>query len=233
MDLIDECNDRFLLTDADTLQIIENTGASREIAQTIEVMILNEISETIRIKDLQCWGQLPAIRVPWTDWLVYSVLRKWGDNVEVAASYPQFRYAVPLIAPKGKMDTIPYAEVIKTGVAPEQNATAMIHDLDHIDDLIADLIDIDEEWEKCDIQVSIDNDWKINIYTETHHTIRKIKNLGGGEDEDGNIHNMWRGVDQDGNECNLLLTAFKHIPYLRLTISFEFIDIYYMLTQND
>lgn len=147
LDLIDECNDRFLLTDADTLQIIENTGASREIAQTIEVMILNEISETIRIKDLQCWGQLPAIRVPWTDWLVYSVLRKWGDNVEVAASYPQFRYAVPLVAPKGKMDTIPYAEAIKTGVAPEQNAIAMIHDLDHIDDLIADLIDIDEEWE--------------------------------------------------------------------------------------
>lgn len=93
--------------------------------------------------------------------------------------------------------------------------------------------DIDEEWEKCDIQVSIDNDWKLNIYAETHHTIRKIKNLGGGEDEDGNIHNMWRGVDQDGNECNLLLTVFKHIPYLRLTISFEFIDIYYMLTQND
>lgn len=147
LDLIDECNDRFLLTDADTLQIIENTGASREIAQTIEVMILGEISETIRIKDLQCWGQLPAIKVPWTDWLVYSVLRKWGDNVDVAASYPQFRYAVPLVAPKGKMDTTQYAEAIKAGVAPEQNATAMIHDLDHIDDLIADLIDIDEEWE--------------------------------------------------------------------------------------
>ena len=146
LDLIDECNDRFLLTDADTLQIIENTGLDHEAAQSIESMVLSEISSTVRIKDLHCWGQLPTIKVPWTDWLLYSALKKWGAKVEVAASYPQFRYAVPLVAPTGNMDTSRYSEVFKAGAEPEDNTTVVIHDLDHIDDIIADFIDLDIEW---------------------------------------------------------------------------------------
>ena len=146
LDLIDECNDRFLLTDADTLQIIENTGLDYEATQSIESMVLSEISSTVRIKDLHCWGQLPTINVPWTDWLLYSALKKWGSKIDVASSYPQFRYAVPLVAPLGKMDTTRYAEAIKTGVKQEEDTTIMVHDLDHIDDIIADFIDLDIEW---------------------------------------------------------------------------------------
>ena len=146
LDLIDECNDRFLLTDSDTLQIIENTGLDCETARSIESMILSEISSTIRINDLPCWGQLPTIKVPWTDWLLYSVLKKWGTKIDVAASYPQFRYAVPLVAPAGKMDTTRYSEAVKAVVDPEEAATVVVHDLDYIDDIIADFIDLDIEW---------------------------------------------------------------------------------------
>ena len=146
LDLIDECNDRFLLTDSDTLQIIENTGLDCETARSIESMILSEISSTIRINDLPCWGQLPTIKVPWTDWLLYSVLKKWGTKIDVAASYPQFRYAVPLVAPAGKMDTTRYSEAVKAVVDPEEDATVVVHDLDYIDDIIADFIDLDIEW---------------------------------------------------------------------------------------
>lgn len=145
LDLIDECNDRFLLTDAETLQTIENTGVDSETARRIEDMVLAELVETIRIKDLRCWGQLPTIKVPWTDWLVYSVLKKWGDKVDVAPSYSQFRYAVPLVAPKGKMDTTQYSEAIKTGAEQVRATAAVIDDLDCIDELIADLINL-EEW---------------------------------------------------------------------------------------
>jgi hypothetical protein len=145
LDLIDECNDRFLLTDAETLQTIENTGVDSETARRIEDMVLAELVETIRIKDLRCWGQLPTIKVPWTDWLVYSVLKKWGDKVDVAPSYSQFRYAVPLVAPKGKMDTTQYSEAIRTGAEQVRATAAVIDDLDCIDELIADLINL-EEW---------------------------------------------------------------------------------------
>ena len=140
LDLIDECNDQFLLTDADTLQIIENTGVDREIAQRIEAMIIAEINGTVRIKDLQCWGQLPKVKAPWTDWMVYSVLKKWGEKVEVAASYPQFRYAVPLVAPLGKMDVAQFAEAGKTGTTSGSGTVATILDLDNIDDILADIL---------------------------------------------------------------------------------------------
>ena len=139
LDLIDECNDQFFLTDADTLQIIENTGVDREIAQRIEAMIIAEINGTVRIKDLQCWGQLPKVKLPWTDWMVYSALKKWATKVEVAASYPQFRYAVPLVAPVGKMDLTQYTGAVRVEDAAGQG-TVKILDLDNIDDILADIL---------------------------------------------------------------------------------------------
>ena len=139
LDMIDECNDRFLLTDAETMQVIENTGVDSSVAQRIEALILAEITGTVRIKDLRCWGQLPPVKLPWTDWLVYSVLKKWATKVEVAASYPQFRYAVPLVAPVGKMDPTQYAEAVKTENGADQG-TAVILDLDNIDDILADIL---------------------------------------------------------------------------------------------
>lgn len=95
--------------------------------------------------------------------------------------------------------------------------------------------DVEEEWEKCDIRISIDDDWKINVYADTHHTIRKIKEFGGFEDEDGNNHVLWLGINQDGKECTMALTKFKNIPYLSLTITFESdgLDVYYMLMPDD
>lgn len=143
LDLIDACNDRFLLTDSNTLQLIESTGVDCETTQEIEDMILLEITETVRIRDLLCWGQLPAVKVPWTDWLVYSVLRKWGNKVEVAPSNPQFKYAVPLVAPAGKMDTTQYIETFKVDSQTGQGAPVAIHDLDRIDDILVDILSED------------------------------------------------------------------------------------------
>lgn len=92
-----------------------------------------------------------------------------------------------------------------------------------------------EEWKKCDIRVSIGDDWKINIYAKTNHTIRKIKDLGDMKDDDGNVHALWSGVDQDGLECLLSLTFFKDSPYMRLTINFEEkgLNIFYMLRPDE
>ena len=91
-------------------------------------------------RNLQYWGALPTIKVPWTEWLIYSVLKKWGKNIEVAPSYGQFRMAIPLVAPKGKMETAPYADAYKSGIQPKQDMSVKIHDLDHIDDILADIL---------------------------------------------------------------------------------------------
>ena len=95
--------------------------------------------------------------------------------------------------------------------------------------------EVEDEWEKCHIQVSIDNDWKINIYAQTHLTIRKIKELGMFDDDEGNNHVLWGGIDQNGTECIVALTKFKNTPYLRLTITFESENfaVYYMLMPDN
>lgn len=137
---IDECNDRFLLTDMETLQLIESTGIDVTLAESIERGILAEISGTVPIRNLQYWGSLPTIKVPWTEWLIYSVLKKWGKNIEVAPSYGQFRMAIPLVAPKGKMDTVPYADAYKADLQQKNDTAVRIHDLDRIDDILADIL---------------------------------------------------------------------------------------------
>jgi len=137
---IDECNDKFLLTNSEILQVIEKTGADAAVAAKVETAILSEIHKTTTIRSLQCWNQLPSIKVPWTDWLIYSVLKKWGKHIEVAPSNIQFKLAVPLVAPKGKMDTTPYVEAYKTNVQPTQNSAGTVLDLDNIDDILADIL---------------------------------------------------------------------------------------------
>lgn len=137
---IDECNDKYLLTDSEMLQLIENTGIDAAVAEKVEKTVLTEIHKTATIRSLQCWNLLPTIKVPWTEWLVYSALKKWGKHIEVAPSNIQFRLAVPLVAPKGKMDTTPYVEAYKTSVQSKQDSAVAILDLDNIDDILADIL---------------------------------------------------------------------------------------------
>lgn len=140
LELIDECNDEFLLTDAETIQRIEKTGINATVAGMLECAILAEITQTTPIRDLQCWESLPTIQISWTEWLVYSVLRKWGKNLDVAPSYGQFRMAIPLVSPRGKMDIAPYTEAYKTSTPTKQDSTAVILNLDNIDDILADIL---------------------------------------------------------------------------------------------
>ena len=122
------------------MHLIERTGIDATVAEIVENGILGEIHGTVPIRELQYWNTLPTIKVPWTEWLIYSVLKKWGKNIEVAPSYGQFRMAIPLVAPKGKMDTAPYADAYKSGLHPKQDADVKIHDLDRIDDILADIL---------------------------------------------------------------------------------------------
>jgi hypothetical protein len=137
---IDECNDKYLLTDPERLQLIENIGVNAEVAEKVEKAILAEICDAVTIRSLQCWNLLPPVKVPWTDWLIYSVLKKWGKHIEVAPSNIQFKLAVPLVAPKGKMDAAPYVEAYKTNLHVEHDSATVILDLDNIDDILADIL---------------------------------------------------------------------------------------------
>lgn len=141
LEYINSCNDRFLLRDIYTIVSIESVGVNETIAREIENMIVQEVNEAQPIASLTCWNYLPTISIPWTDWLVYSVLYKWGKQLSVATSSNQLRMAVPIVAPLGKIDL----STFKDSSIDLPNRQIKIDDLDKIDDLIADLIDLDED----------------------------------------------------------------------------------------
>ena len=134
IEYINSLNDKFLLTDNNTLKSIEIIGLNDDIATKMEDIILEEITDTVPIRDLQCASKFPHINVPWNEWLVYSTIIKWGKRLEVALSSSQFRMSIPLIAPKGKMDIEKYKDIV-----PEPNRIK-IDDLDDIDNLLADIL---------------------------------------------------------------------------------------------
>ena len=141
LEFINSCNDRFLLVNNKLLMAIEKLGIDESVAKIVEELVLQEISQTMPIRDLACWSKLPAIMVPWTDWLVYSVLYKWSTRVEVAASNPQFRFAIPLVSPAGKMQTEQFFEAYKDMVYDTEIAAPVtVDNLDKIDDLLTELL---------------------------------------------------------------------------------------------
>ena len=139
LEYVNSCNDRFLLRDAYMMVSIESTGITGPVARETEAIIAQEVRGTQPISQLTCWRRLPEIAIPWTDWLIYSTLKKWGSKLAVATSSSQLRMAVPLVAPPDKMDSGAFKDIALDlpGQAVE------IDDLDRIDDLIAGLIDLD------------------------------------------------------------------------------------------
>lgn len=139
------CNDEYLLIDRDTLMRIDNIGITAEDAEEIDRIIAQNIVKTIPIVQLDIWGSLPSLNVPWTEWLLYSVLNKWGNRVMVGTSSNQMKMAVPLVAPTGKYDASEFANMTASSSA----SAIRIDDLDNLDELLEDIIG-DEFWEEPD-----------------------------------------------------------------------------------
>ena len=125
------------MANSSTLLTIEETGITEEIASMVEDILSEHVLETTPIRMLECGSYLPEIKVPWSDWLVYSVLRKWGKKFDVATTSPSFRMATPLVAPKGEMN----AERFSTLPAVKLFVFEKCDNLDDIDDLLKDVFD--------------------------------------------------------------------------------------------
>lgn len=140
LDFINSCNDTALLINDAELMNIGSTGITESIAKEVEEKIIKEIAGTVPIAHLHCINELPPIGIPWTEWLIYSVLNKWSDNLDVSASAEQFRYSFPIVARRGELSLEKVASLSKEDVG----VVAMADDLDNIDELISDYI-LEEE----------------------------------------------------------------------------------------
>lgn len=141
LDYVNSCNDKYLIVDGAMIKSIDSIGVNAEIAAVVERVVAEEVTETMPICQLTCWASFPAIKIPWTEWLVYSVLNKWSTQLSVAPSSNQFRLSVPLVAPVGKMDVAPYSEAYKNARQTSASSNSVPDDLENIDDLLAEMLD--------------------------------------------------------------------------------------------
>lgn len=139
LELINSFNETHLLISRDTLATLEYIGINENIAKEVLSALQGEIVDTVLVTSLECIYKLPKLNVPWTEWLVYAVVNRYGESIEVGTTSNQFRLSVPIIAPKGKLNREKF-----DGVSVDTTASiAQADDLDNIDDLISDFIELD------------------------------------------------------------------------------------------
>lgn len=136
LEYVNGCNDEFLLINDDTMMRIDRTGIDEVVAHQVEDIISDSISETTLVKNLSIWADLPSIKVPWTEWLIYSVIFKWGTKLVAATTSNQFRLSVPLVAPVDNFDPSAFKDVDKG----DSSVSFVADDLSDMDSLLEDII---------------------------------------------------------------------------------------------
>ena len=136
--LLNEFNDTQLLINMSEIASIDVIGLNEEKFKIIEDYIFNELSElneTIPIRELKSINQFPCINYEWDEWLIYSMVNKWSTQLDVSTTNSQFRFSVPIIALKGKLnrnDVVNFDGSLKY---------RKVDNLDQLDDLLLDFID--------------------------------------------------------------------------------------------
>ena len=136
LEYLDSFNETHLFKDRDTLISINSCGITEDMIREIESQIFNEIDgKTMVIANLECVHHFPKINVPWTEWLIYSALKKWSRRLEVATTNAQLRHAAPIVAPRGEVN---FSAVVSANAAADR--IIQVDNLDNLDDLISDYI---------------------------------------------------------------------------------------------
>lgn len=139
LDFINECNDEFLLINNKVIKKINVIGINQKMALEVEEIILENLSKALPIREVFISKELPKLTVPWTDWLIYSVINKWGKKLEVSTSSNKFKLSVPIIAPLGKMSVSEFSNL----EVKEDCKLNKVDNLDDVDSLFEDFIDIE------------------------------------------------------------------------------------------
>lgn len=137
---INSLNDTHVFKNDKELIRLDNIIITDEIIADIDKRIGDEIAHTIAIKDLSCIYSLPNIGVPWNDWILYSLVKKYSKNFEVGMSSNQLKYAIPLIARRGSFNPAEVTNLSKSNFVQIDNL-----DDNNIDSLISDYVGIDLE----------------------------------------------------------------------------------------
>ena len=145
--LLDSYNERYFILDKEQLISIDELGYSKDDFTRIEDIVFDALGnqDFSEISILNVVNSLPRANIAITEWLLYSIINRFGTRLTAVTSASQFMKSTPLVFRNGiDIDTV--REEFATSMFIRQ--TVKIDDLSDIDNLIEGIIDIDSIWEE-------------------------------------------------------------------------------------
>jgi len=144
--LLDSYSDRYFILNKEQLISIDEIGYSFEEFAQVEDIIIKALKpmEYSEIAKLNVINLLPKATVKLTEWIIYSIINKYGTQLSVTTSTPQFMNSVPLVFRNSiDIETV-RDDYVSSGAVAQ---TVRIDDLSDIDRLVEGIIDLDFVWE--------------------------------------------------------------------------------------
>lgn len=145
--LLDSYSDRYFIFNKEQLINIDEIGYSPEEFVQVENIVLESLGnfEYSEIAKLNVINLLPRANIALTEWLIYSIINKYGTRISATTSTPQFMNSVPLVVRNGAD-----IESIRDEYASSDTSaqTIKIDDLSDIDSLVEEVIDLNFIWEE-------------------------------------------------------------------------------------
>ena len=140
IELLNGLNGTHLFSDKYTLIQYYSAGISYRVASILEELIREEVEmkRCIGICELTSYNQFPKISIPWNEWLVYSILLKWGSKFTVTTAGSTYKVAVPVIALKGHVTS---EQLEKIAVRCKNKSLGSAMDISNVDAVLEDVLD--------------------------------------------------------------------------------------------
>ena len=135
LDLFNGYNESHLFISHYSMGSINYAGVNSDTCKYLEDMFKqNSVVETTPIAALGTIGKYPHINIQWNEWVIYSIINKWGVEYDVGVVGNSFHNYIPIISLKGTLN--------KNAIDPDYiGSFKEISDLDNIDDLLIDIIE--------------------------------------------------------------------------------------------
>ena len=150
--LIKSLEEIAILKSKNEFVLIEDVNISESNISDIRGAIRKELlsKKCCAIRDLSCVAKFPDIELEWNEWLIFSVVSKWVEDLDVGTTSNQFKYSIPVISLPG-IKISDCIDGIREKYAGQENGIGVFEpeNLDRIDDLIADVLEDEliEIWE--------------------------------------------------------------------------------------
>ena len=140
--LLDSYNDRYFIYNKEKLISIDEIGYHTEQFTQVENIVLDAIGnlEYCELAKLNIVNSLPKANVMLTEWLIYSIINKYGTELSATTSSHQFLNSVPIVLRNSVDIETVRDDYISSGAATQ---TVMIDDLSDIDILVEGIINLD------------------------------------------------------------------------------------------